>query len=232
MSMNVLVFQHTPVESPGSLLDWLHTRHHQSLVHHWYRDSHAPDAEEFDWLIILGGTMGVDEEKEHPWLKEEKAFLRDWLQAEKPVLGICLGGQLLAQALGGKVTKNPQREIGFHEVSKVGPAHPFLRQWPQTTRVYQFHEDTFTLPPGCQNLMSSPACPNQAFAREDDILGLQFHPESTREWILSNASSVKKKENEPYVQNPTETAAAVRELLAPMTTNFFRLLDSFSKGIH
>jgi len=229
--MNVLIFQHAAAEAPGTILDWLNTRKLQSLVHHWYRDARAPDAEDYDWLIVLGGNMKVDSEEEHSWMKEEKRFIREWLDAKKPVLGICLGGQLVAQSLGAKITKNPQREIGFHEVMRNGTPHRALRHWPQSTRVYQNHEDTFSLPPGCKNLLTSPACGNQAFAQGDRVLGLQFHPESTREWILGNAFSVKKTGNETYVQDPAETSAEIRRSLPPMTTSFFRLLDDFSEGL-
>ncbi len=229
--MNVLIFQHAASETPGTLLDYLNTRKLRSVVHHWYRDARAPDPEEFDWLIVLGGGMSVDSEAENIWLKEEKRFIRDWLESKKPILGICLGGQLIAQALGGKVTKNAHREIGFQEVQRNGTAHRALRHWPQSARVYQYHVDTFSLPPGAKNLLTSPACGNQAFAQGDSVLGLQFHPECTREWILSNAPSVLKKDGESYVQNPSETAAEVTRALPPMTTSFFRLLDDFSEGL-
>lgn len=231
--MNVLIFQHAAEEAPGTLLDWLNTRKLKSTVHHWYRDNRAPDSEDYDWLIVLGGAMNLDDEAEHPWLKEEKRYLQEWLESEKPILGICLGSQLLAQALGGKVVKNPQREIGFLEVTKNANRHPAFKRWPQSTRVYQYHEDSFSIPPGCTNLLSSPGCAHQAFALDENeqIMGLQFHPESTREWILGNARSVHARQGEPYVQNPAETAAEIGRHLPPMTTNFFRLLDDFSEGL-
>ena len=228
--MNVLIFQHASTEHPGTLLDWLNTRKLRSVVHHWYRDGRAPDPEEFDWLVVLGGSMNVDSEKENPWLKEEKRFIRDWIAEDKPILGLCLGGQLIAQAMGGKVSRAEKREIGFQEVKRNGKTHRFLKSWPESARVYQFHEDVFTLPPGTENLLTSDACELQAFAK-DNVLGLQFHPESTREWILSNASSVKKTAGENYVQNPTETAAEISRVLPRMTTNFFRLLDNFAEGV-
>jgi GMP synthase-like glutamine amidotransferase len=229
--MNILIFQHASSEPPGTLTDWIKSRRYRSTVHYWYMNPRAPDIEGFDWLIVLGGAMNVDEEKEHPWLKEEKLFIKDWVSRKMPYLGLCLGGQLLAQALGGKITKTPQREIGFQEVSKTGKSHPALRSWPDTSRVYQFHEDTFSIPPGCENLLSSPACPNQAFARDARTLGLQFHPESTREWILANAPSIKPRGSEPYVQDAAATAAEVSSSLSPMTQNFFRLLDDFVAGM-
>ncbi len=231
--MNVLIFQHALEESPGTLLDWLNTRKIQSTVHHWYRDSRAPDSENFDWLIVLGGAMNVDDLAAHPWLAQEKSYIKEWLNSGNPILGICLGSQLLAQALGGKITRHSQREIGFHEVQRVGKSHPALRRWPEKARVYQFHEDTFSIPPGCTKLLSSSGCENQAFVLDsnEDVMGIQFHPESTREWILGNASSVRAKKDELFVHQPSRTASELREALPSMTTQFFRFLDDFSEGL-
>ncbi len=229
--MHILIFQHAETEPPGTLSDWIRTQGCRSTVHHWYRDSHAPDSEGFDWLIVLGGGMNVDQDEKHPWLKEEKLFIQDWLAQKKPYLGICLGGQLLARCLGAEVTVNPQREIGFFEVRRNGKHHPALRHWPEKARVYQFHEDTFALPPGCENYLESDACPRQAFALDHKTLGLQFHPESSREWILSNAPSIEPRGGEPYVQEASATAAEIPESLPPMTMNFFRLLDDFAAGL-
>lgn len=229
--MNILIFQHAETEHPGTLNDWLRTRRFRSTVHHWYRDPHAPDAEGFDWLIVLGGAMNVDDEKDHPWLKEEKLFIREWLRQGKPYLGICLGGQLLAQSLGGKITKNEHREIGWVDVRRNGKQHPALRHWPESSRVYHYHEDTFSIPPGCENLMTSEGCPRQAFALDHKTLGLQFHPESTRDWILSNTPSIQPRGKEPYVQDVHETAAENERSLPAMTANFYRLLDDFVAGL-
>ena len=88
--MRALVFQHTPEESPGTLEPWFRSRGISFDVHHWYRDGRAPEAARYDWLVILGGPMNLDQEAEHPWLRDEKTFLRAWIESGKPVLGICL----------------------------------------------------------------------------------------------------------------------------------------------
>lgn len=229
--MHILIFQHAETEHPGTLTDWVKSRRFRATVHHWYRDGHAPDLEGYDWLIVLGGAMNVDEVAENPWLKEEKAAIQYWLKQGKPYLGLCLGGQLLAQALGGQITKNDQREIGWVQVRRNGQAHPAFRHWPETTRVYQFHEDTFSIPPGCVNLIESEGCPRQAFALDHKTVGLQFHPESTRDWIISNTPSIHPRGHEPFVQDAAETALEMERSLVPMTTSFFRLLDDFAAGI-
>jgi GMP synthase-like glutamine amidotransferase len=131
--------------------------------------------------------------------------------------------------LGGTVAKSPEREVGFQEIQREPAAHPAFRRWPGSLPVYQFHEDAFTLPPGCESLATSPACRHQAFARDARTLGLQFHPESTPEWIRGNAASARKHRG-PYVQAPEETEAALPKLLPPMMESFFRLLDDFVAG--
>jgi GMP synthase-like glutamine amidotransferase len=228
--MRTLIFQHTPEEKPGTLEQWLESARFPFHVHHYYQAEEAPTAAAYDWLIILGGPMNVNDEEKHPWLAKEKEFLRTWIASGKPVLGICLGGQLLAQALGGKVDKNEVREIGFHAVERTGRDHAALRRWPQALSVFQWHEDRFSLPEGAQSLLTSPVCAHQAFAKGDRLLGLQFHPESTAEWIHGNYEGFTPKENEPHVQDRAAAEAAIPAKLAPMTRHFFQLLEDFTQG--
>lgn len=140
-----------------------------------------PPLESFDLLVVLGGPMSVTEEDRHPWLVTEKAFLREAIERGKRVLGICLGAQMLAEALGGRVYRNGEKEIGWHPVRRTEARHPLLDGLPELFWSFHWHGDTFDLPEGAVHLASSGACRNQAFAWGDRLLGLQFHLETTPE---------------------------------------------------
>jgi GMP synthase-like glutamine amidotransferase len=223
--MRTLVLQHTPEEKPGTLVQWLELRRLPHHVHHVYKDAAIP--EDYELLVILGGPMNVDEEEKHPWLRAEKEFLRAWLAKSKPILGICLGGQMLAQALGAKVIKNSHREIGFHPLRRTGEEHPAFSRWPEEFHVFQWHEDRFELPPGCKALLTNHVTAYQAFARDHRTLGLQFHPESTEEWIRENFQGFRKTEPEPYVQDSEQCLHLLPQHLPKMTSQFFHFLDDF-----
>ena len=115
--MRIHIFQHVPFEGPGCITDWANTHHHNLTFTRWYEQSDQPDMAEVDFLIIMGGPMSVHDETVHPWLKVEKQCILQAIQAGKRVLGICLGAQLIATALGAKVYPNTQKEIGWFPVA-------------------------------------------------------------------------------------------------------------------
>jgi GMP synthase-like glutamine amidotransferase len=228
--MKTLILQHTKEEVPGTLPDWLARSGFAHDVHHGYTGQKYPDASLYEMLVVLGGPMNIDEEIKHPFLKTEKKFVEQWLKQEKPTLGICLGGQMLAQLLGGTVEKNRAREIGFHEVRRTGEKHPSLARWPDRMRVFQYHEDRFTLPPGCKSLLTNEICEHQAFALDHKTVGLQFHPESTAHWI-EEAFEDLLPTTEPHVQSHSECAALLPVHLPLLTSQFFTFLDDFALGL-
>ncbi len=134
-------------------------------------------------VAIMGGPMSVNDPL--PWIETELAALRHFIQRDIPVLGHCLGGQLLAKALGAAVHRMPYREIGWQPLWQAHQAagNPWLEHLPDEFPIYQWHGDTFDIPPGAERLLSSPWCPNQAFAWGDKVLGLQGHPEMTEELV-------------------------------------------------
>jgi GMP synthase-like glutamine amidotransferase len=187
--MKIHYIQHAPFETPGIILDWAEERGHvltKTLTYSGDKKEAAfPARENFDWLVIMGGSMNVYEEAEYPWLGEEKVFIKRAVDGGKAVIGLCLGAQLLADVLGGKVTRNPQKEIGWFPVSfnvraRSLPALSFL---PERPVVFQWHGDTFSVPPGAVPLAESAACKNQAFAYGNRVFAFQFHLENTQKTI-------------------------------------------------
>lgn len=228
--MKTLIFQHTMEEVPGTLVDYLAIEGLSYHIHHPYAGARTPDPSEYDWLVVLGGPMNIDEEHKHPWLKAEKRFVEAWVKQNKAVLGICLGGQMLAQVLGARVEKNFTREIGFHEVKRTGAHHPALAHWPEVSRVFQYHEDKFSLPSGCTTLLTSEICEHQAFALNERTVGIQFHPESTSAWILDAFKKLQSRPQEIYVQSEAECKAHLPVHLPMLTANFFSFLRDFREG--
>lgn len=180
--MKLHYIQHVPFENPGSILTWAADHGHTVTATHVYADPHFPELEDLDWLIIMGGPMNIDEETEYPWLIAEKELIRAAVARGKVVIGLCLGGQLIAGALGGKVTRNPLKEIGWLPVRLLETARkmPLFDFFPEYPMVFQWHGDTFsTLPEGAVLLATSEACPNQAFLYGDRVFGFQYHLENT-----------------------------------------------------
>ena len=181
--MNVHILQHVAFEGIGSIDTWLDQRDANVSYTRFYESAELPALSEIDLVIIMGGPMSVHDEAEFPWLVEEKRFLREAIRAGIPMLGICLGAQLLASALGAEVYTNSQKEIGWFDITKVQNSNAF--QFPDTISVFHWHGETFTLPEGAVQLARSAACEQQAFQFNDNVIGLQFHLETTPDSINS-----------------------------------------------
>ena len=181
IDMRMHTLEHVPFEGPAALEDWAKTHGHSLARTAVYENGPLPALEDFDFLAVLGGPMSIHDEAEHPWLVAEKAMLRRAVKAEKKLLGICLGAQLLAEVLGGTVTRNPESEIGWMEVeaTEAGLASPLFAGLPALFTAFHWHGETFSIPPGGVHLARSRACANQAFAYGPNILGVQFHLETT-----------------------------------------------------
>lgn len=177
--MKILVFQHVATEHPGSFRDVIRAEGHSMHQIELDEGEVIPDLAGFDALLVMGGPMDVWQTEKHPWLLDEMAAIREWVQAGRPYLGICLGAQLLAQANGGHVQlmAGPP-EVGISQV-RLQPDQIFADVPPLCT-CFQWHgAEVATLPPGAVLLATSPGCRVQAFRLGDAAYGLQFHMEMT-----------------------------------------------------
>ena len=186
----LLVFQHSAAEPLGALDPLLRRAGFRIRYVNFGRDPRAmPDVARYDGLVVLGGPMNVGEDAAYPHLATEIACLRAALERDLPVLGICLGAQLLAAALGAAVRPARVREIGWYplEPAPAARADPLFRHFDGSQRVFQWHSYTFDLPEGARLLASTATCRNQAFRFGDRAYGLQFHLEADealiRRWL-------------------------------------------------
>ncbi|HUH67143.1 MAG TPA: type 1 glutamine amidotransferase [Syntrophales bacterium] len=183
--MRVHFFQHVPFEGLGSIERWIDAHGYHLTATQMYSHETMPCMESIDWLIVLGGPMGVHDEAKFPWLTGEKRFIEMAINNGKVVLGICLGAQLIADVLGARVHINRFREIGWYPIklTSAGKSSPLFGFLPDRMEVFHWHGDTFDLPSGAVHIARSEACAHQAFVHGDKVVGLQFHLESTREGV-------------------------------------------------
>ncbi len=177
--MNAHYFQHVPFEDLGCIRPCL-TGHGYSITRtRFFESTVLPDPDEVDLLIILGGPMSVHDEDALPWLVEEKRFIAEMIASGKPVLGICLGAQLIADVMGARVYQNSSPEIGWFPVRALPEEGNANFGFPASVNVFSWHGETFDLPRGAIHLAASEACENQAFQLGRSVIGLQFHLETT-----------------------------------------------------
>lgn len=175
--MKISVLQHAAYEGPGEIALWAKRRGHALVEHHLYRGDALPETDSFDLLVVMGGEMNIYQYRDWPWLKPESAFIRSALEAGKRVVGICLGAQLIADALGARVVQNPEYEIGWLPVQWTDESRKVFPSLGAATTVLHWHGDTFALPAGATRLAASEGCAEQGFVIEEKCLALQFHME-------------------------------------------------------
>jgi GMP synthase-like glutamine amidotransferase len=186
--MRIHFIQHVAFETPGYLLQWAADHRHSVSFTRIYESPAFPSVDDIDWLVVMGGPMGTYEENKYAWLKPEKEFIRSVIAAGKKVLGICLGSQLVAEALGAKVYPHTQKEIGWWPVKKTANAsNSLLQDLPDEFISFHWHGDTFDLPPGAVHLLQTDACPHQAYIFDNRVMGLQFHMEAMPEQVKAMA---------------------------------------------
>jgi len=177
--MRAHYFQHVPFEGLGSIEPWLLSNGYEPTSTRFFESADLPDPAAIDFLVVMGGPMSVNDEDKFSWLVLEKLFIREIIAAGKPVLGICLGAQLIANAMGAKVFPNSVKEIGWFPIEAVASGEGSVFNFPPSAIVFHWHGETFDLPPGAIQLAKSAGCENQAFQLGKRVIGLQFHLETT-----------------------------------------------------
>ncbi|MFT3749698.1 MAG: type 1 glutamine amidotransferase [Agriterribacter sp.] len=185
--LRIHYFQHVPFEDLGYIETWCRDKRYLLTATKWFESGNLPELADIDWLIVMGGPMGVYDNEAYKWLDTEKAFIKQCIDADKMVIGICLGAQLIAAALGAKVYPNTEKEIGWFPVqlTEKGKRSSWFNDFPGTFTVLHWHGDTFDLPEEAELLVKTNVCINQAFAYQSNVLALQFHFETTKQ-SLSN----------------------------------------------
>jgi len=194
LNLSVLVFQHEAHDGPGYIGEALLRRGARLTTIRFDKGETIPEGSAYDLLLVMGGTMNVYQEDKFPWLIEETQAIRQAVEGGKAVLGICLGGQLLAKALGARVHLGAAREIGLIPIglNPAGEVDP-LFDGLSRLEAAEWHDDTFDIPNGAIPLASSEGCAHQAFRFGQFAYGLQFHPEVSpmmlAEWIKEAGQS-------------------------------------------
>ncbi|HKI45156.1 MAG TPA: type 1 glutamine amidotransferase [Balneolales bacterium] len=182
--MDIHVLQHVPYEGPGIIRDWAGKNNHRLHIHPVFlEDSSLPQFHSDDVLVVMGGPMNIYEEEKYPWLVDEKAVIREAVATGRKVLGICLGAQLIADVIGGKVVRNEHAEIGWFPIewTPIAMDSVLFKHSTKEMMVYHWHGDRFELPASAELLAGSEACANQAFIYKEHVAGFQFHAEMRKD---------------------------------------------------
>lgn len=230
----VAIFRFSPTEGPGYFATFL-DRHRLPWREFKIDAGEAVprNLDDFAAFVFMGGPMSVNDDL--PWIPPILELIRAAIKREQPCLGHCLGGQLIAKAQGGAVTKNPVKEIGWQpvRVEDSDTAQAWLPNMPRDWTTFQWHGETFTIPPGAERILTGAACTNQAYVIGNS-LGMQCHVEMTpamieswcRDWAKENADPAL-----PSVQRPEEMLAAMDGNLRTLHAVADTLYSKWIKGI-
>jgi GMP synthase (glutamine-hydrolysing) len=213
--MKIHCFQHVPFEGLGCIEDWANASGFRLSLTRFYENDLLPELDQMDWLLVMGGPMGVSDEPKFPWLTREKRLIEKAIQRGKVVLGICLGAQLIADVLGARVYRNQFKEIGWFpiELTEAGQTSSLFGFLPARPTVFHWHGDTFDMPREAVHLAQSEACRNQAFVYKERVIGVQFHLETTAAGIEALVKNCADEIVEgPFIQSPKEMRDHCQEI--------------------
>jgi len=183
--MRIHAIIHAPFEKLGIIESWILKRSYILSTTHTYNGEPLPDTSSFDFLIIMGGPQSPLKLDQYPYLRNEIELAKQTIKSNKSLLGICLGAQIIGEALGAKTQTSPNKEIGSYpiEVTKEGFKDPLFQLFPEKFDVMHWHNDMPGIPDGSILLAKSEGCPHQAFCYGDRTYGLQFHLEMSAELV-------------------------------------------------
>ncbi|MDZ7262692.1 MAG: type 1 glutamine amidotransferase [candidate division KSB1 bacterium] len=226
-----LILQHVSPEGPGLIRQWLEENSQQFVICHLWQEPIIQDSKDIRGLIIMGGPMSANDEQQYPFLRSELQLIETCLRQDLPILGICLGSQLLAKALGAQVYRGPKPEIGWYPIyfSQEAQTDDLFKGEPGQCWVFHWHGETFDLPKGAKLLASSAAYPHQAFKYENHAYGLQFHLEMTEEMINEWVKINKEELFSPGQSAPTKILRDTQHYLREMQEFGRHVVNRFCK---
>jgi len=224
--MEILVFQHHPLEGLGTIKHWLESNQASITYHKFFEDHSIPNIDDYDALIIMGGPMSVNDEEEHPWITDAVKTIKRAIDSNKKVLGICLGAQLIAKSLGAIVKANQHKEIGLHPISPVNTSNTDVFTFPNPLNVIHWHSQTFDIPLNTTHIAQSEACTNQGFQMGKNVIGLQFHLELDKDSLKSLVQEFKDQLiQDQYVHNEGRINSITNEEFEIMQKSLVYLLN-------
>ncbi len=227
--MRAHYLQHVSFEGLGSIEPWLQDAGYELSSTQFFNSETLPAINDIDLLVVMGGPMSVNDVLAFPWLVAEKEYIKNTIKAGKLVLGICLGAQLIASALGEEVFQNTSKEIGWFPVKAVTSQSGAAFRFPSEIEVFHWHGETFNLPDGAVLLAESRGCRNQAFQVGGNVIGLQFHLETTPTSALEIVENCR---NElvtgEFIQSKSEILSAPQEYYSSVNS----LMNSILEYLH
>ena len=230
--MKLAALCHVAFETPAMIAEWASERGHELKEYHLYRGDALPAGDAFDGLIIMGGPMSVHDSAEHPWLEAEKQCIHHAIKHKKHIVGVCLGAQLIAEAMGAHIQRMEHKEIGWHPIafSDAIMGHPLIAKLNTAMEVFHWHGEAFTMPEGATPLASSQACAIQGFWHESAILALQCHLEMDETSIarICDACADELDETSPHIQTHSKITRNIKAIPA-MRRALFHMLDYWAE---
>lgn len=228
--MKVLAIQHDAADTPGAAGEIVERLGHRLDVVRIERGDKIPSIPDADLMMSFGGGISLSSGDYPAWVAEEQNLMRQYIDTGRRVLGICLGGQMIAAALGCQIRRNREVEVGWHPVQNVQPAEETIANglFSDSCMVLHWHQDTFDIPASATHLLRSEACDNQAFVMDDRVFGFQFHLEANEQTvnIFNKVSPLRRREG-PYIQ----TEQRVIDGIGIYLPNQIAILESLLKKI-